>query len=167
MELFEKFGINWSLLIAQTVNFLIVLGVLAKFVYHPTLKLLNEREKKVAKSLKDAQEISKKLDSIAHERETIISQTRHQADSMIEEAIKTAQERQKTILEQTKQACLDLSTKTKNELRAAKNNIVKEATEDIADLVISATAKILQESEDRPSARQQVLRAISQLSKKN
>ncbi|MEI8230188.1 MAG: hypothetical protein WCG83_03540 [Candidatus Peregrinibacteria bacterium] len=57
MELLAKLGINWQLLSAQIVNFLIVLGVLGAFVYKPFLRLLDDRIERIRKSAEDARRI--------------------------------------------------------------------------------------------------------------
>ena len=62
MELLTKLGINWQLLLAQIVNFLIVLGVLGIFVYKPILNLLDARSERIRKSMDDVKaEIEQKI----------------------------------------------------------------------------------------------------------
>lgn len=61
MEILNQFGINPLLLAAQVVNFLILLFILKKFMYKPILKVLDERKEKIAASLKNAEEIEKRL----------------------------------------------------------------------------------------------------------
>ncbi len=58
-DLFAQLGINLKLLIAQGINFLIVLVVLTIFVYKPLLKYLRERREKIAQGLADAAEAKK------------------------------------------------------------------------------------------------------------
>jgi len=55
-ELISTFHIEWQLIIAQLVNFAIVLFVLWKFAYNPILKTLNDRTKKIEKGVKDAED---------------------------------------------------------------------------------------------------------------
>ena len=46
--------INWFTVIAQVINFLILVWLLKKFLYKPILNAVNEREKKITDELKDA-----------------------------------------------------------------------------------------------------------------
>ena len=46
--------INWFTVIAQIVNFLILVWLLKRFLYQPVLKAIDERQKKVASRLEDA-----------------------------------------------------------------------------------------------------------------
>ena len=47
--------INWFTVIAQIVNFLILVWLLKRFLYKPVLKAIDDREQKVAAKLKDAE----------------------------------------------------------------------------------------------------------------
>ena len=46
--------INWFTVIAQILNFLILVWLLKRFLYKPILNAIDEREKKIASQLKDA-----------------------------------------------------------------------------------------------------------------
>ena len=46
--------INWFTVIAQVINFLILVWLLKKFLYKPILNAIDEREKKIRDQLKDA-----------------------------------------------------------------------------------------------------------------
>ncbi|MEO6453124.1 MAG: hypothetical protein ABIN97_03580 [Ginsengibacter sp.] len=48
--------VNWFTVIAQVINFLILVWLLRKFLYKPILNAVNEREKKITGQLKDADE---------------------------------------------------------------------------------------------------------------
>jgi len=50
-ELFHALGIEWPILIAQVVNFAILLVVLWKFVYTPVMRLLDARREGVLKAI--------------------------------------------------------------------------------------------------------------------
>jgi len=58
--LFTQLGINWKLLLAQGINFGLLLVVLAKFVYRPLLKLMKEQREKIEFGLKGAEEAAKR-----------------------------------------------------------------------------------------------------------
>ena len=47
--------INWFTVIAQVINFLILVWLLKRFLYKPVLNAIAEREKKIAAQLSDAE----------------------------------------------------------------------------------------------------------------
>jgi len=74
MELLEKLGVDWKIIIAQIVNFFILLSILYFFLHKPILNILEKRRKKIKKSLQDADAISKKMENVKLETEKVISQ---------------------------------------------------------------------------------------------
>jgi F-type H+-transporting ATPase subunit b len=69
MELLTKLGINWQLLIAQIVNFVIVMGVLGYFLYRPILNLLDARTERIRKAMEEAKRIEHQAQEMAKLRE--------------------------------------------------------------------------------------------------
>src|SRR3989344_4099811 len=60
-ELFAAFGIDWKLLLAQAVNFGIVLVALWYFLYKPVVATMEKRRAVVAKGVEDALRAEEKL----------------------------------------------------------------------------------------------------------
>jgi len=61
--------INWFTVIAQIINFFILVWLLKRFLYKPILKAIDEREKKIASQLEDAnakEEKAEKEKNILH-----------------------------------------------------------------------------------------------------
>jgi len=56
-----KFGFDWPHFVAQVINFLIVSGVLVIFAYKPILTVLEERRKRIADGLANAEKIKHEL----------------------------------------------------------------------------------------------------------
>ncbi len=88
MEILKQFGINPILLAAQVVNFLILLFILQRFLYKPLLKVLAERKKKIAESLKNAEEIEKRLLETEEEKEKILAKASTEAQKLLDDARK-------------------------------------------------------------------------------
>ena len=53
----ENIGINWQLLVAFLINFLVLCGLLTAVLYKPVLKMLDERAAKIKESLEQAEKI--------------------------------------------------------------------------------------------------------------
>jgi F-type H+-transporting ATPase subunit b len=98
-ELFSQLGIDWKLLIAQGVNFLIVLLVLAFVLFKPLLKILNERKDKIALGVKGGEEAERRLKEIEALKGHKLAESAKEGVLIIERAEKRAQEREREILE--------------------------------------------------------------------
>ncbi|MBU2028758.1 F0F1 ATP synthase subunit B [Patescibacteria group bacterium] len=142
-SLVKTFHIDAGLLLAQLVNFIIVLLVLYKFAYKPILKVLNDRTSKIEKGIKDAESSQVKLAEMEKKEKEVLLQAREEAQKIINQAEKTALKN----VEDLEIAAKVQSEKTledaKKQIEQEKNKAVKEAKSEIAGLVISATEKII------------------------
>ncbi len=65
MEKFiHEFGINWQSMVAQLVNFTVLVLVLGKFVYKPIIKALDARRKKIEDGVAFSDKAEKELASV-------------------------------------------------------------------------------------------------------
>src|SRR3989344_1805866 len=79
----DTLGINWKLLIAQLVNFGIILVVLWKWVFTPVAKKLTERTERIEKAMKDASDTEKAKADYFQWKETEMTKVRSQAPAII------------------------------------------------------------------------------------
>ena len=82
----ETLGIRWVELIAQTINFSIVLFVLWKLAYKPVFNMLETRRVKIAESLANAEKIKTQLAQTEADRQKVLTQAGNQANKLIEDA---------------------------------------------------------------------------------
>src|SRR3990167_6130351 len=99
-ELFSQLGIDVKLLVAQGVNFLILLFVLTKFVYKPLMKMVEERRKKIELGIKGGEKAEQIIKQAEEEKTGIIKEADIQAIGIISEAEKTAQKHAQEITHQ-------------------------------------------------------------------
>ena len=85
-ETLQTLGITWPKLIAQFVNFSIVLFVLWRFAYRPVFAMLEARRQKIAEGLANAERIKARLERTEAERKRVLAQADDVANQMIEEA---------------------------------------------------------------------------------
>lgn len=102
MEILEEFGFQPSLFIAQIINFLILAYIFKRFLYKPVLKILKERQEKIKKSIQDAEKTVKLLEETEKEKEDVLKKTRIEADKIIDDAKKIADETRAKILEDSR-----------------------------------------------------------------
>lgn len=117
MELLHQFGVNPVLLVAQIINFLIVLWILKKFLYQPILDTLKNRKETIAKGLKEAEE-ARLMYEKAEERE--------------KEILRKAQTESKKLLEDARKQHADMLQRAQEDAKNQADVILKEAREQIA-----------------------------------
>jgi F-type H+-transporting ATPase subunit b len=94
----EGLGINWNLLVAEIVNFFILLLLLKKFLYKPLLGMLEERRIKIEEGIKKSEEAETSLQKIRALGEEIKEKGEQKARDVMAIAEKRSQEKAKTIL---------------------------------------------------------------------
>jgi F-type H+-transporting ATPase subunit b len=139
----ESLGIDIKLLIAQAVNFLIVMFLLWKFAYTPVLKMLDERKSKIEKGLSDADEAKQSLAKAEAESKKITDKAFAEADEIIKNAKKTASEESAAILEKSNEQSQRLVENARKEADSLKEKVLREAKKEISGLIVTSLNKIV------------------------
>ncbi|MFA6587541.1 MAG: F0F1 ATP synthase subunit B [Patescibacteria group bacterium] len=145
-DLIKQFGIEPSLLIAQIINFGIVLFVLWKFAYKPVLKVLRERQAKVKKSLEDAKAVEMKLQEAEKMKQEKILEARGEAEAILENASKESERYRQQRLAEVQSEIDGMKVHAQAEIVAQKAQALNQAKAEMVDLVISATGKVVGKS---------------------
>ena len=144
-EVFAAFGIDWKLLIAQSVNFLIVFGGLTFFLYRPLMRMLSEREEKIAQGVKDAEEASTLREKIASEKNSIIKEAHTEADDVVTRAQEEAKKERSDILKQAQDRAETIVKDATTQGEETQRALLRESEKEIAQTAILATEKLLKE----------------------
>ena len=138
----QQLGIQWPKLIAQVVNFSIVLVILWKFAYKPVLNMLEQRRQKIAEGMTNAEKIKTELAATEANRRTILDKANVDANKFIEEARVAAAK----VLEQETQKAIatanDIITKARQASEAELARMKTELRREVGRLVVSTTAKV-------------------------
>ena len=138
----EKFGFDWPHLAAQVINFLIVAGALVVFAYNPILKVLQERRKRIAESLANAEQIKAELARTEAARQEVLNQANLQANKLIEEARAAAARVQEQETRKAIAAAEQIIAKAREAAAQEHARMVAELKREIGRLVVDTTAKV-------------------------
>lgn len=142
MDFLKDFGVQPVLLAAQVVNFLILLFILKKFLYGPILKVLETRKKTIEQSLKNAEEIEKRLIEIGELQEKEIMKAAKKGEEIIKDASEYGNEIMADAHVQV-QKIVDKATKqTQLQLVRDKQEFEQSLRENVVDLVTTLVQKI-------------------------
>lgn len=130
-------------MLAQIVNFIILLIVLKKFAYKPIMKVLDDRKHKIETSMKQAEEVEKKLAETEKRQKEIIGNAERASTKIIEEAKEAAKKMQESTLVDTNKKVEETLIKNKEALKLESEKMVKEVKTDMTILVADVTKKIL------------------------
>jgi len=159
-ELITTFHIDWKLIIAQLVNFGIILFVLKRYAYGPTMKLMDDRTKKIEKGLKDAQDSHKKLAEIAEKEKEVLVEARKTAQEIVSKAEAVAVKNKEEIITQTKEQAEKILSDAAKKIELEKNQMFAEIKTQVAELVVLATGKVIGEKIDSEKDKDLIAKAI-------
>jgi F-type H+-transporting ATPase subunit b len=159
-ELVKTFHIDIKLMLAQVVNFSIVLFVLYKFAYGPILKNLNSRTDKIEKGIKDAQEATTKLTEMEKKEKEVLTQAKEESQKIINQAEETARKSKELIATEAKAQSEKILADAQRRIEEEKGKMLAEVKAEIAGLVVLATEKILHEKIDTTKDSELINKAI-------
>ena len=117
--------IDWFTVGAQVVNFLILVGLLKRFLYKPILNTIDSREKRIAAELADAYskktEAQKELDEFQHKNEEFDKQRA----GLLSQATDEAKAERQRLLDEARETADALSAKRQEALKIDACNLSK------------------------------------------
>ena len=143
MQIFENFGIQPTLLLAQIVNFLIILFLLKKFFYRPIIKVLEDRKNRIEDSLKNADLISEKLAKTDEKSRLIIEGAQKNTQDLISDAKSEAGRILNQAQEDARAAGQEAIIQVRAQIENERVKMQKELEDQTLNLVIGVVKKVL------------------------
>lgn len=159
----EALGIDVKILIAQIVNFLIVLFLLKKFLYGPILNMLDERKTKIDQGLKDSEKAKEMLNNVEIETDKKNEKAFQDAKLLVENAKKEAAEKSAEIIKKANADADEIMRKAQVEANEAKEKALMSAKGEIGSLVALALDKITGTGLDNSQKDKLTAKAIEEL----
>ena len=148
MEVLGTLGIDWKLFLAQLINFSIVLFIFWKWVVKPLGSTLTKRQERIEEGLKNADRLDEEKKTFEAWKVGEMKKVRAEADTILRTTTDTANKiRQETIVEAQRQAA-KIAEQARATIESDKNQMMKEAKQEVATLVVAASEKILRSKLD-------------------
>ena len=132
-------------LIAQILNFLVLVFVLAKFAYKPLLGMMEERKNKIASDLETAEQAKKDAEAVKAEYAAKLADARQEAQAIIDNARKTAQAAHDKIMADTKVEQEQYVNAQKEIIATEKKKAMDEVRAQVISLSMIAAGKIVEQ----------------------
>ena len=142
MDILNQFGVQPILLAAQVVNFLILLFILRKFLYKPILKILDERKERIEDSLKNAQEIEKRLAETEAQAEKILAKALAEGEKILDQTHEAATQILEEVNKEAEKILLKATDDGKKIVELQKEMLMNQVRENAASLVALVLEKI-------------------------
>lgn len=153
-------GLNGKLLLAQVVNFTIVIFVVAKWVYRPLVRILDERAAKIGQGLKDAETARKSVEKAEVARLASLKEARAEAEGLVKELRFSAQKEAHEIIAAAHKEAEHLHQKALQDAELERKRIMSVARRELSGWVALATSKVTADAIDQDTHRAIIKDAI-------
>lgn len=165
MEALGKLGINWWLLIAQIVNFAILLAILYIFLYKPILKLFKDRSTRIDEGLKNAEKLKADAAESEQRQKAVLDEARKEAHRIVEQGTKLSDDEKKKILELAHEESRKIVERTMKEINAEKQNIMTEIRKEVGEMVVNLSLEMVKKQLDEKTQKELLNQAIKDVEK--
>lgn len=157
-----ELGINLPSLLAQLVNFGILLGILYLVAYKPIMKMLDERSNRIKESMEQTEVIKDKAEKAEEEIAKQLKEAGRQSQAVIDRGVRTGEEMRQKAREEAKKEAEALLARARNEIRRERDGVIDDLRREFADLTILAAGKVIDRTLDREAHRQLIDKVLSE-----
>jgi len=144
-----QLGLNLPLLLAQVINFFIVLVALRLFLYKPILGMLDRRAERIREGLQAADRSKEQAAEAEQEVARQLGEARHQGQALVAQAQDAANRIQEDARGQARREAESLLERARSEIQLERDQAIAELRKEFADLTVSAAEKVIGQSLDR------------------
>jgi F-type H+-transporting ATPase subunit b len=131
------------LLIAQVVNFLLLMLILRLTLYQPVLRMLDQRKERIAQSMRDAERVSAAAQEAESEKAKVLDAARREAQEIRAQATRDAEKIAQEIRSRAEQDATEVRIRAQEDAEKQVQTALTEANRQITELAILATEQLL------------------------
>lgn len=163
----EALGINVGGLIAQLVNFSILVLLLALFAYKPIVKMLDERAAKIKDSLERAEQIKQESDEAQDAINKQIGEARREGQSIIASANQVGERMKEEAREAARGEAEIILERARAEIQSERDAAIQDLRSQFADLTILAAERVINKSLDKEAHRDLIQQTLEEAGSRN
>jgi F-type H+-transporting ATPase subunit b len=153
--------------IVELITFLIMLVILARYVYPEIVKLAEARQQAIAEQLKEAEKARADAEVSLKDAAAKLEDARKTAQSVIDAATKSGEQLRQELKQKAEEESKRTVEAAKKEIEAERERAVQSVRSEVANLVVSATEKVIGETLDDARHKQLIDRAIAEVASGN
>jgi F-type H+-transporting ATPase subunit b len=142
-------GFNLPGLIAQLINFGILLFVMRLFLYKPVLRILDERRTRIEEGLNRAELAAVQASASQDEARRVIDEARGEGRELVAAAQDAASRLRTELEERARTDANQIVTRARDEIQNERDQAIEQLRREFADLTIAAAEQVIGQSLDR------------------
>jgi F-type H+-transporting ATPase subunit b len=150
-------------LIAEAIVFLLMVGVLWRWVYPIVIRMAEQRERAIETGLQQAQEAEKRLADVRVEVEKLLDDARVQAREIADRAHREAAAEADDLRSKARREAKILSDQARVDIIAEQDRALRELRTQVGALVVAAAARVLGDAMDAPAQHRLIEHSLQSL----
>jgi F-type H+-transporting ATPase subunit b len=148
----------FGLIFWQTIIFLVVLFVLGKFAWKPILGALQSREDSIDEALKSAEKAKEDMTNLKADNEKLLAEAKLERDKMLKAAAKLGEDLKDQAKEDARVIGDKMIDDAKASIESEKNEAIKEIKDQVVELSIQITEKLLKKNLSDDKSQQELIK---------
>lgn len=150
-------------LIAEIIAFILMVLILAKWVYPFIIKIAEEREQTIAAGVKAAEEAEKRLAAVQVQVAETLDEAKVQAREILSRAQRDANAEAAEARDKAKADAEAIAERARNEIGAERDRAIQDIRTEMSGLVVAATEQVLGEVIDAKAHQRLIDEALSKV----
>ena len=142
-------GFNLPGLVAQLVNFLILLIVLRLFLYRPLLRILDQRRERIQEGLSRAEQAAEQASASEDEARRVMEKARAEGREAVQASQEAAARLRQELEDRARQDAEQIVVRARQEVQAERDRAIQQLHQEFVDLTIIAAERVIGQSLDR------------------
>jgi F-type H+-transporting ATPase subunit b len=149
--------------IVELITFLVMLAILARYVYPEIVRLAEARQRVVAEQLKEAEQSRADAEERLKEAEAKLADARKTAQNVIDAANKSGEQLRQELRQKADEESRRTVEAARKEIEAERDEAVRSVRREVSELVVAATEKVIGETLDDDRQRKLIDKAIAEV----
>lgn len=155
--------IDWLTVVAQIINFLILVYLLKRFLYQPVIKAMDDREEFISSQLTQAQQREQQAQAQQEKYRSELRALKEQRDALLAKSMRKAEQKTAHYLQQAREKIAENRRQWQRELQQEQQDFLSGLRKEGSQAIIHVARQLLQGLADRSLERQMIDVFIQQL----
>lgn len=142
-DLLANLGIDWRVVIAQSISLLLLIAILVKYLYRPFEELMKQRQENIANDLAGAEAQQARAEALRREYEEHLATIDDERRKRLEQAVKDAEAARRQMLEAAQTDIHALYARHEAQLALEREQLRRELRQEMSDVAVLAAGKAL------------------------
>ncbi len=149
----SPFEVNFGLFFWTWVVFILLFLVLRKFAWPPIVRATEERERKIARDLAEAEKLSAEAKQALEEHRKLLATAKEEAQALVGDAKTLAQQEREHLLSRAREEQEQMLDRARREIQSERERAVAQIRREAVELSLAAASKLIERRLDSEADR--------------